>query len=167
MKPSMAAFAVALTLGVAACDSGDGAAEASAASSGAAVSSAPAPAARPAVTADAPPPMTTAEPLVVGAPAFAVLYPGGAVEGEPTTTEGPAGSGRLVTFTTDADPEAVVAFYRQRAEAAGLASVMSMNQGEARAYGAVHSADGARVEVVASPEETGLTSVQLSWSAGR
>ncbi len=163
MKPSMAAFAVALTLGVAACDSGDSVAVASAPPSGPAAS--PAPAA--AVKADAPPPMTTAEPLVVGAPAFAVLYPGGAVEGEPTTTEGPAGSGRLVTFTTDADPEAVVAFYRQRAEAAGLASVMSMNQGEARAYGAVHAADGARVEVVASPEETGLTSVQLSWSAGR
>ena len=163
MKPSMAAFAVALTLGVAACESGDGDAEASAASSVVAAS----PASATAVATEAPTPLTTAEPLVAGAPVFAVLYPGGAVEGEPTTTEGPAGNGRLVTFTTNDDPEAVVAFYRQRAEAAGLASVMSMNQGEARAYGAVHSAGGARVEVVASPEETGLTSVQLSWSAGR
>jgi len=166
MKPSMAAFAVALTLGVAACDSGERVAEAPAGSSIAAVSPAQPPAAAVETTA-ATPSLATAEPLVVGAPAFAVLYPGGAVDGEPTPTEGPAGSGRLVTFTTDDDPEAVVAFYRQRAEAAGLASVMSMNQGEARAYGAVHSADGARVEVVASPEETGLTSVQLTWSAGR
>ena len=66
-----------------------------------------------------------------------------------------------------AAPDAVVAFYRQRAEAAGLAPVMAMNQGEARAYGAAaRTANGATMQVVASPGEGGLTSVQLTWSAG-
>lgn len=169
MKPSMTALAVALTLGVAACDSADSAVEAPAVSATTAIEVA-SPAAAEAATpapADAPTPMAAAEPLVAGAPAFAVLYPGGAVEGEPVTAQGPAGPGGLVTFTTEADPDAVVAFYRQRAEAAGLASVMSMNQGDARAYGAAMNASGARVEVVASPVETGQTSVQLTWSAGR
>lgn len=102
-----------------------------------------------------------------GAPAFAVVYPGAKADGAPIAANGPSGPGGLITFSTDADPEAVVAFYRQRAEQAGLASIMAMNQGEARAYGAAASGDnGASLQVVASPGEDGLTSVQLSWSAG-
>lgn len=102
-----------------------------------------------------------------GAPAFAVVYPGAQADGAPIAANGPSGPGGLITFSTDADPEAVVEFYRQRAEQAGLASIMAMNQGEARAYGAAASGDnGASLQVVASPGEDGLTSVQLSWSAG-
>ena len=64
-------------------------------------------------------------------------------------------------------PETVIAFYRQRAEAAGLSPVMAMNQGEARAYGAAaRKENGATLQVVASPGEEGLTSVQLTWSGG-
>ena len=59
-----------------------------------------------------------------------------------------------------------MAFYRQRAEQAGLASIMAMNQGEARAYGAAARDRRASLQVVAAPGEDGLTSVQLSWSAG-
>lgn len=102
-------------------------------------------------------------PAADGAPVFAVLYPGGAVEGDPVTATGPGGPGGLVTYVTDADPEAVIAFHRARAEAAGLASVMAMNQGEARAYGAAKDQDN--LQVVASPTPEGRTSVQLSWSA--
>lgn len=102
-----------------------------------------------------------------GAPTFAALYPGAQADGAPTAANGPSGPGGLITFSTHAAPEAVVAFYRQRAEKAGLASIMAMNQGEARAYGAAASGDrGASLQVVASPGEDGLTSVQLSWSAG-
>ncbi len=122
---------------------------------------------------DAPPPASTggASPAsaaaIRGAPAFAVVYPGAQADGAPIAANGPSGPGGLITFSTDADPEAVVAFYRQRAEQAGLASIMAMNQGEARAYGAAASGDnGASLQVVASPGEDGLTSVQLSWSAG-
>ncbi len=102
-----------------------------------------------------------------GAPAFAVLYPGASLDEPAVTASGPTGPGGLVTYTTEADPEAVIAFYRARAEAAGLSSVMAMNQGEARAYGAAGADVGANLQVVASPTETGETSVQLSWSAGQ
>jgi hypothetical protein len=104
-----------------------------------------------------------AQPVAPGAPAFAVVYPGGTVEDEPVFASGPDGPGGLVTYLTDAAPEAVIAFHRERAEAAGLSSVMAMNQGEARAYGAAKAK--ANLQVVAAPTPEGLTSVQLSWSA--
>ena len=63
---------------------------------------------------------------------------------------------------------AVIDFYRQRAEAAGLASVMAMNTGDARAYGAAaEDGSGKLLRVVATPVEDGPTSVQLDWTAGR
>jgi len=68
----------------------------------------------------------------------------------------------------DAAPDQVFAFYRQRAEAEGLASVMAMNQGDAQAYGAAsRQADGPSLQVVASPTPEGGANVQLSWSAGQ
>jgi hypothetical protein len=109
-----------------------------------------------------------AGPAVDGAPAFAVLYPGAQVEGQPLASGGEAGPGGLVTFTTTASPDDVVAFYRERAETAGLRSVTGMNQGETRAYGAAgEHTDGPSLQVVAAPTDTGETSVQLSWSAGQ
>lgn len=103
-----------------------------------------------------------------GAPSFAVLYPGAQVEGQPLAAGGEAGPGGLVTFTTSASPDDVVAFYRERAEKAGLRSVAGMNQGDTRAYGAAADAtNGASLQVVATPTETGETSVQLGWSAGQ
>ncbi len=102
-----------------------------------------------------------------GAPSFAVLYPGASLDEPAVTASGPAGPGGLVTYTTEADPEAVIAFYKARAEAAGLASTMAMNQGEARAYSAVGSGAGSNLQVVASPTDAGETSVQLSWSGAQ
>lgn len=106
-------------------------------------------------------------PAAPGAPSFAVVYPGGAVSGPATIAQGPDGPGGILSFTTDATPDTVVAFYRERAEAAGLASVMAMNQGEARAYGAAAEDGSSRLlRVVATPVENGPTSVQLDWTAG-
>ena len=126
--------------------------------------------------ADATPP-TAEAPAVVGGtapaaadgpPSFAVVYPGAQVDGQPLAAGGEAGPGGLVTFTTNASPDDVVAFYRERAEKAGLRSVAGMNQGETRAYGAAADAvNGASLQVVATPTETGETSVQLGWSAGQ
>ena len=107
-----------------------------------------------------------AQPIVEGAPSFAVLYPGGEIEAPATVATSAAGPGGLVAFRTDADPATVVEFYRTRAEAAGLSSVMAMNMGDARSYGAAKADAGANLQVVASPVEGGQTSVQLSWSAG-
>ncbi len=166
MKRSVAAVAVALTVGLVGCDERSEAAP---------ETSLPPPADGPAdiapvaaaapVTAEAAAPADPAS--IDGAPAFAALYPGAQTDGPATIATGPTGPGGLITFTTDAAPDAVIAFYRQRAEAAGLAPVMAMNQGEARAYGAAaRKGDGATLQVVASPGEGGLTSVQLTWSGG-
>ncbi|WP_029417007.1 hypothetical protein [Brevundimonas bacteroides] len=104
-----------------------------------------------------------AQPATDGAPAFAVVYPGATIQADPVVATGPEGPGGLVTYLTDAPPEAVIAFHRERAEAAGLSSVMAMNQGDARAYGAAKAR--ASLQVVAAPTPEGRTSVQLSWSA--
>ena len=114
-----------------------------------------------------PAPVGAGQPAAPGAPAFAVLYPGAVLEAPAVTASGSAGPGGLATYTTDADPDAVIAFHRARAEAAGLTTSMAMNQGEARAYGATSADNGANLQVVASSTEAGSTSVQISWSAGQ
>lgn len=163
MKRSVAAVAVALSVGLVGCDERSEAAPETTLSSSAPEASPIEAAAAPSV--DTPAPADAS--LIEGAPAFAALYPGAQADAPATAASGPAGPGGLVTFTTEAAPEAVVAFYRQRAEAAGLSPVMAMNQGEARAYGAAaRRTDGPTLQVVASPGEDGLTSVQLTWSAG-
>jgi len=166
MKRSVAAVAVAFTVGLSGCDSRSQAApeiEAPAAT----------PETTPAVDAAPTAPTAPSAPVAAdalaidGAPAFAAVYPGAQIDSPATLASGPTGPGGLVTFTTEATPETVIAFYRQRAEAAGLSPVMAMNQGEARAYGAAaRKENGATLQVVASPGEEGLTSVQLTWSGG-
>jgi hypothetical protein len=110
-----------------------------------------------------------AAPAAPGAPAFAVIYPGGTPSGPVLAAQGPAGPGGILTFTTSATPEEVVAFYRVRAEAAGLKSISSMNRDGVRGYGAGDGAAGSGqlLNVVASPVDDGSTSVQLDWTSGR
>ncbi len=168
MKRRVAAVAVAFTVGLAGCDGRSEAAP---------ETSLPPPADTQPAEIASPPPPTEAAPAAAGptadaatidgAPAFAALYPGAQADGPAAVANGPTGPGGLITFTTEAVPDAVVAFYKQRAEAAGLFPVMAMNQGEARAYGAAaRKENGATLQVVAAPGEGGLTSVQLTWSAG-
>lgn len=108
-----------------------------------------------------------AAPAAPGAPEFAALYPGAELDAAPTTASGDSGEGGLVTFRTDATPDEVVAFYERRAVAAGMRPVMGMSQGDARAFGAsAGETEGAKLQVVAAPDEAGATSVQLSWSSG-
>lgn len=110
---------------------------------------------------------TTAAMAAPDAPAFAVLYPAATLDAPAVVATGPTGPGGLATYSTEAAPDAVIAFHRERAEAAGLTSTMEMNQGEARAYGATSRDGGKTLQVVASAAEGGPTSVQLTWSAGR
>lgn len=155
MKRTLAAAALMAAMAMAGCSQAP-ADEAPAADASAPVAAAPVESAAVAVAA------------APGAPAFAVIYPGGAPSGPATVARGPDGPGGILSFTTDASPEAVIDFYRRRAEAAGLASVMAMNTGEARAYGAAAGdGSGKLLRVVATPVEGGPTSVQLDWTAGR
>ncbi len=171
MKRSMAIAFVAVATALTGCGNGDAAAERPDAPGTAAVgpaatadgdaadaveaaSATPSPAARPAGPA--------------GMPAFAAVYPGSEVSGSPTVANGPDGAGGIISFTTAADPDTVVAYYRQQAEAAGLSSTMGMNQGKARAYAAMAADNPATsLRVVADPLDDGVTSVQLTWSTGR
>lgn len=111
---------------------------------------------------------TAATPAAPGAPAFAVVYPGGRMDAPATVAQGPSGPGGILVFTTEATPDAVVAFYRAQAESAGLKPITAMNQGEARAFSAGDGAGGRGqlMSVVATPVEGGPTSVQLDWTAG-
>ena len=114
-------------------------------------------------------PAPAAVPAAVGAPAFAVIYPGGVPEGPATTAQGPDGPGGIVQFTTDATPEAVIAFYREQAEAAGLKSINTMNRGASAGYSAGDGAGGRGqlLSVIATRVEGEPTSVQLDWTTGR
>ncbi|MGV3578096.1 hypothetical protein [Brevundimonas sp.] len=113
-----------------------------------------------------PAPAMAGEPAAPGAPDFAALYPGAVLDAPAVIASSAAGPGGLATYTTDADPDAVIAFHRAHAEAAGLASANVMEQGEARAYGATSADGGKNLQVVASATEAGPTSVQITWSAG-
>ena len=123
-------------------------------------------AATPTVSSEADLSEADASPAAPGAPAFAVIYPGGAIQPPDEETGDAAGPQGVVTYVTSATPDEVVAFHRARAEAEGLASVMAMNQGESRAYGAHDTESGANLSVFATPGEEGGAAVQLTWSGG-
>jgi hypothetical protein len=167
MKRSLAASAVAAVMVLAGCGEREPA-EAAMSVEDAAVEASATP-----VAVDSPAPAAPtpagAVPAAAGAPAFAVIYPGGAPDAPPTMADGPDGPGGIVAFTTDATPAEVIAFYRQRAEAAGLKTINTMNRGASIGYGASGGADGRgqNLSVVATRMEDGPTSVQLSWTAGR
>ena len=122
--------------------------------------------ATPAAASEAPIPEADPLPAAPGAPIFAVIYPGGAIQPPDEETGDAAGPDGTVTYVTAATPDEVVAFHRAKAEAEGLASVMAMNQGESRAYGAHDTDSGANLSVFATPGEEGGASVQLIWSTG-
>ena len=167
MKRSMAVALLAMATSLTGCGNGDTPADKPVVESTAATSptAAEAKADAPAATAS---PDVAGTPPVAGVPAFAAVYPGAQVSGPQTMANGPDGPGGIVSFTTDADPDTVVAYYRRQAEAAGLSSVMAMNQGQARAYAAAAADnDGTSLRVVADPVDDGSTAVQLTWSTGR
>ncbi|MEG0819774.1 MAG: hypothetical protein RSG56_10045, partial [Brevundimonas sp.] len=99
MKRSVAAVAVAFTVGLTGCDERSEAAPETSLPPTAATPSAEATGATPA-----------AATAIDGAPVFAALYPGAQTDAPATLASGPAGPGGLITFTTEAAPEAVVAF---------------------------------------------------------
>ena len=165
MKRMFAAAGLTAALAVAGC--GQSPAPESAAADDAAADAA-AGAAPVAASASPEPPAVAARPAATGAPAFAVIYPGGTPTGPATVAQGPAGPGGIISFTTASSPDAVIAYYRKTAETAGLSSVMAMNQGDARAYGAAAEDNSGKVlRVVATPVDGGTTSVQLDWTTGK
>lgn len=170
MARRLTVMALLAAAGLASCDRGGAPADTPAAGAGSARAEAPVSKAEVEGTISPPSPPEAALPAgeaIEGAPVFAVVYPGGVVETTPLTPVAAGGAGGGIVFTSDASPDDIVAFYRRKAEAAGLASVMSMNQGETRGYGAAGAPGGAGLQVVAHPVEPGQTSVQLTWTPGQ
>lgn len=169
MKRSLAATAVVAAMVLAGCSEREPAKEAAAADATAVEAAAPAADAAPAARPTPPAGAAAARPAAEGAPAFAVIYPGGVLKGPATVAQGPQGPGGIVEFTTDASPETVIAFYRQKAEAAGLKPINSMNRGDAQAYSAGDGVNGRGqlMQVIATRIEGGPTDVQLDWTTGR
>lgn len=164
MKRSLAATALLGAMALAGCgqQQADEAPSATEAAVESATPAAMAPAAQPA-SADMPAVLAAS-----GAPAFAVIYPGGVPKAPAMVAQGPAGPGGIVEFTTDAAPEAVIAFYRRRAEAAGLKPINTMSRGDSAGYAAGDGVDGKGqlLSVVATRVEGEPTRVQLDWTAG-
>lgn len=165
MKRMLAVAGLATAMTVAGCQNADNAAGTTEAPAAAEVATDAAVAAAP----DAIAPAARAAPAAQGAPAYAVVYPGGAPKGAAAAGQSPAGPGGMLEFTTDATPDQVIDFYRERAETAGLKPINTMNRDDARGYSAGDGADGAGklLNVIATPVDGGTTDVLLTWSNGR
>ncbi|MEI9933024.1 MAG: hypothetical protein WDM89_21440 [Rhizomicrobium sp.] len=66
-------------------------------------------------------------------PSYLPLYPGAKVTAS-FTGQGKDGSAGMVSFSTSDAPEAVIAFYKQKAGAAGMADTMNMNSAGTTVY---------------------------------
>ena len=100
-----------------------------------------------------------------GLPAYAPLYPGGKIT---LCTQGESGPGKIggaVGFTSPDAPAAVVALYKDKAAAAGLAVGMDLDQGGSMVFSAM---DGDRtLRIQALPEADGGATAILTWGAAK
>lgn len=89
------------------------------------------------------------------------LYPGAKVTAS-FTGQGKDGSGGMVSFTTTDTPDAVVAFYKQKAEAAGMAQTMNMDMNGTKSYVAANDKDKRSLTITATKGSDGTTG-QVTW----
>lgn len=97
-------------------------------------------------------------------PDFAPLYPGARVTASIAGSGNTGGKGAMVTISTPDAPDAVIAFYKKHAAAAGFTDKMTMNSGDSTMY--VATKDKASLQVTASKTGDG-TQVQVTWSNGQ
>lgn len=96
-------------------------------------------------------------------PSWLPLYPGAKVTAS-FTGQGKEGAGGMVSFTTADAPEAVIAFYKQKAGASGMADTMNMNSGGTLVYIASNEKAKTQLSVSASKGGDGTTG-QVNWGA--
>lgn len=100
-----------------------------------------------------------------GLPDYAPLYPGAKVT---LCTQGDSTPGKIggaVGLTSSDAPPALVAFYKDSAAAAGLATGMDVDQGGSRVFSAM---DGDRtMRIQALPEAGGGSTAILTWGAAK
>ncbi|BDI61615.1 hypothetical protein [Qipengyuania nanhaisediminis] len=83
-----------------------------------------------------------------------------------TVVDQAQGKGTLVSFRTEKSPDDIAAFYRQQAEAAGIAIQISTEMNGGRMLGGENEASGMTFTVTAYPAEDGTTTGQLVIGEG-
>ena len=96
----------------------------------------------------------------VTGPDYARPYPGSRIV---STVDAGADRGGMTVFESDANPDTIIAYYRERAEEAGLSSGANMTMGEMRQY-AAESDSGQSLTVVVTPQD-GRATVNVAWEA--
>lgn len=95
----------------------------------------------------------------VAGPDWARPYPGSRVM---TSVDAGGGDG-MTAFQTDANPDTVIAYYRERAEEAGLAAGANMTTGDVRQF-AAQADDGQSLTVVVTPQGDEAV-VSVAWES--
>jgi hypothetical protein len=97
-------------------------------------------------------------------PSYLPMYPGGDVKSS-MIGNGKDGMGGLVVFHTKAASADIIAFYKGKATAAGMADTMDMNSGNTTMYVGTNDKTKQSVQVAATKASDGSgTDVQLTWS---
>ncbi|HVU19635.1 MAG TPA: hypothetical protein VHE09_02820 [Rhizomicrobium sp.] len=96
-------------------------------------------------------------------PSWLPLYPGAKVTAS-FTGQGKDGNAGMVSFSTSDGPEAVIAFYKQKAGAVGMADTMNMNSGGTLVYIAANEKTKTQLSVSATKGGDGTTG-QVTWGA--
>jgi len=89
------------------------------------------------------------------------LYPGASITAS-FSGQGKDGAGGMVAFHTKAAPADVIAFYKQRAEAAGMAQTAMMDMGGTQTYVAASEKQNRSVSVSATKASDG-SDAQVTW----
>lgn len=97
-------------------------------------------------------------------PSYLPMYPGGEVKSS-MFGNGKDGVGGMVAFHTSASAADIIAFYKGKATAAGMADQMDMNTGGTTMYVGTNAKTNESVQVAATKASDGAgTDVQLTWS---
>lgn len=96
----------------------------------------------------------------VTGPDYARPYPGSRVV---STINAGADQGGMTVFESDANPDTIIAYYRERAADAGLSSGASMTAGETRQF-AFEGENGEGLTVIVTPQD-GRSTVNVAWEA--
>lgn len=97
-------------------------------------------------------------------PSYLPMYPGGEIKTS-MIGNGKDGMGGMVMFHTNAAASDVIAFYKGKATAAGMADTMDMNTGGTTMYVGTNEKTKETVQVAATKASDGAgTEVQLTWS---
>lgn len=95
-------------------------------------------------------------------PPFAPLFPGASVQSSIGSGTGPEAAG-TVSFSTNATPEEVIAFYRGKAIAAGMEETPDFGDTGTIVFSAMREADEMGIRVIVAGASGG-TNVQILWA---